>query len=233
MAAIRTAAAAREFLTANTFFGSLSGDLVDCLIERGIVRRLRTGHVFFEQGDAGDSLWIILSGSVKIVTIVGDARPVVLNFLGRGDIFGEIAALDGGMRSGTAIALEPTDVFILYRRDLLSVLRQSSDALLEILCLFCEKLRVTSAIVENSARAMQGRFANGLQRLAELHGRSTRRGIEIDLAAKQGELGEYFGLSRANTSRLINLFEREGILESDGRTLIIKNESGLSKMVDQ
>ena len=229
----RPASSAREFLKGNTFFGSLSDDLITRLVERGVVRSHARGKVLFEHGDLGDALWVVLSGSVKVVNIVGDGRLVVLNFLGAGGILGEIAALDGGTRTATAIVLEPTEVFMLYRRDLLPVLRQSPDALFKIMQVLCKKLRVTSEMVEDGTREMQGRFAAGLRRLAKLHGRNTGRGLEVNLIANQGELGDYFRLSRENTSRLINRLQSQGIIDVDGRRLIIKDDTALTGAQEQ
>lgn len=218
--------AARKFLAA-TFLGSLPPEAIDALIKYSHIGRYAKGTTLFERGDAGDSLMLIVSGSVKISNVTADAREVVLNFLGNGDILGEIAVLDGGPRAATATTLEETSVLRLYRRDLLPVLRANPDALLEIVAVLCQKLRSTSEIVEDALRNMSGRFAAGLLRLARQHGRRTARGIEIDLAVGQRDLGNYLGLSRENTSRQINGLALTGVLKSTNGVLFIVDESAL------
>ena len=215
---------ARGLLTGKTFLGSLPETAVDQLMRTGHIRRFAKGTQMFQRDDAGDSLFAILSGCVKISNVTPEAREVVLNFLRAGDINGEIAALDGGARTAT----EDTEVFQLYRRDLVPVLTRHPEALLEVVQLLCEKLRATSEIVEDGIRDMRGRFASGLLRLARLHGKRTARGIALDLGVNQRDLGGYLGLSRENTSRQINGLVAEGILANDGGMLMILDEAALT-----
>src|SRR5467141_789563 len=210
----------RRFVVANTFIGSLPADAVDTLMKAGHLRRYPKGTPLFERGDNADSLLLIMSGRVKISNITTDAREVVLNFLGSGDIIGELASLDGGALTASAMAHQDTQIFQLYRRDLLPVLTQHPAALLEIVQLLCERLRTISGLVEDNLRDMRGRFATQ-------HGRRTSRGIEIDLAVNQRDLGNYVGLSRENTNRQINRLMSEGVIRISDGVLTIVNESAL------
>lgn len=224
---------ARKLLVADTFMGSLPDTAVDSLMSVGHIRRLAAGQPLFERGDVSDSLFLILAGRVKISNVTVDAREVVLNFLGRGDVLGEIAALDGGPRTADATALDATEVFQLYRRDFLPILKAHPAALVEIIGLLCEKLRATSAIVEDSLRDMSGRFAAGLLRLARQHGRRTQRGIEIDLAVNQRDLGNYLGLSRENTSRQLNALVQDGLVVHDRGVIVILDEPRLQALTER
>jgi CRP/FNR family transcriptional regulator, cyclic AMP receptor protein len=220
----------RSFLVANTFIGSLPVDAVDALMKAGHVRCYPKGAPLFERGDPADSLLLIMSGRVKIRNITTDGREVVLNFLGGGDIIGEIASLDCGVRTASAKAYQDTQIFQLYRRDLLPVLTQQPAALLEIVQLLCERLRTISRLVEDNLRDMRGRFAAGILRLATQHGRRTPRGIEIDLAVNQRDLGNYLGLARENVNRQINRLVSDGVIRIGDGVLIIVNESALAAL---
>ena len=222
----------RRFVVANTFIGSLPADAVDTLMKAGHLRRYPKGTPLFERGDHADSLLLIMSGRVKISNITTDAREVVLNFLGSGDVIGEIASLDGGARTASAMAHQDTQIFQLYRRDLLPVLTQHPEALLEIVRLLCERLRTISGLVEDNLRDMRGRLAAGLLRLATQHGRRTSRGIEIDLAVNQRDLGNYVGLSRENTNRQINRLMSEGVIRISDGVLTIVNEAALVALTE-
>jgi CRP/FNR family transcriptional regulator, cyclic AMP receptor protein len=217
----------RRFLVANTFVGSLPAEAVDTLMKVGHVRYYPKGTPLFERGDDADSLLIILSGRTKISNITIDGREVVLNFLGRGDIIGEITSLDGGPRSASTVAHADTEVFQLYRRDLLPMLVQHPQALVEIIQPLCERLRAASSLVEDGLRDMRGRFAAGILRLANQHGRRTPHGVEIDLAVNQRDLGNYLGLSRENTNRQFKRLVNEGVLRVRDSVLIIVNEAAL------
>jgi CRP-like cAMP-binding protein len=189
------------FLKNSSFLGGLPSATLEGLVRRGHVTKFPKGRIIYERGDPGDSLMVILSGRVKISIITIDAKEVVLNFLAEGDVNGEIAALDGGERTATATAIEDTEAFVIYRRDLLPVLTANFEAMLEIVKVLCEKLRAASEMVEDVQREMAGRTAKGLLRLARQHGRYTKEGILIELVISQRELGSYIGLSRESTSR--------------------------------
>jgi CRP-like cAMP-binding protein len=174
-----------------------------------------------------------MSGHIKISNITLDGREVVLSFPGRGDIIGEITSLDGGPRTASAVAHVDTEVFQLYRRDLLPVLIQHPQALLEIIQPLCERLRTASSLVEDGLRDMRGRFAAGILRLANQHGRRTPHGVEIDLAVNQRDLGNYLGLSRENTNRQFKRLVSEGVLRVRESVLIIVDEAALVRLTER
>ena len=229
-AASTTAERLRAFLGGSTFLGSLPGDALDALVRRGHARTFAKGETLYERGDAGDWLVIIVSGSVKIWNTTLDAREVVLNFLKAGDVNGEIAVLDGGVRTATATTLEKTEAVVIHRRDLQPVLMANPAALMEIIAILCEKLRLASEIVEDGQRDMPGRAATGLLRLARQHGRTSKDGIVIDLKVSQRDLGNYLGLSRENTNRQLASLRDAGLIRLDGTRVIILDETKLTAL---
>jgi len=218
----------RPFLRNHTFFGGLSDTALDALIARGHTRRYAKGDTIYRRGAPGDSLMVLLAGRIKVTNINADAREVVLNFLGVGDINGEIAALDGKERTADAVAIEPCEVFVVYARDLLPVLRANPEALLEIVQILCEKLRSASAIIEDNTLEMRGRTARGLQRLAQQHGRTSKHGIRLQLTLSQRELGGYLGLSRENVSRQLGQLKDANVIRLEGLQIVITDEEGLA-----
>jgi CRP/FNR family transcriptional regulator, cyclic AMP receptor protein len=216
------------FLTDHTFFGALPQTALDSLIKRGHTRNYVKGSVIYRRGEPGDSLMVLLGGRIKIVNVTEDAREVVLNFLGVGDINGEIAALDGRKRSADVVAMEPCEVFVLYARDLLPVLFAHPAVLLDIIRMLCEKLRSASEIIEDNTLDMRGRIAKGLLRLAEKHGRRSKIGIRLELVMSQSELGGYFGLSRENVSRQLGQLREANVISMDRSQIIIIDAPGLA-----
>jgi CRP-like cAMP-binding protein len=224
---------ARDALKALSFLGGLPDALIDQLAARAHSKRYKKGETIITRGDAGDSLMIVLAGRAKISNITSDAREVVLNFLGKGDVIGEIAILDGAPRTANAHAIEDTDTLVLYRRDVLPVLRQNPDTMLELIQILCEKLRAASAIVEENSLPMAARAAAGLLRLADQHGRILKDGTLIDLKLSQRDLGNYLGLSRENVSRQLGLFRDIGILRLDGSEIVILDRDALRRYSDE
>ena len=112
----------RPFLTKTTFLGRLPDVVLDALVRKGQVKSYARGDFIYRRGDPGDSLMVVIAGRVKLANTNVGGKEVALDFLGVGDIFGEIAALDGKERAVDAVALEDADVFVVYTRDLLPTL---------------------------------------------------------------------------------------------------------------
>ncbi len=218
---------AKALLRDNTFLGGLPEAVFDDVYRRGHVARYGKGDLIFHRGDAGANMMLILTGSVKISNTTADGREAVLNFLGAGDINGEITVLDGLYRTATAAALEATEVFVIQRRDLMPAILANPDAMMEIIQVLCGKLRIASALIEDGLNAMRGRTARGLLRLADQHGRNTKDGIVINLRLSQRDLGGYMGLSRENTSRQLATLRQSGLISVEGARIVIHDRAAL------
>src|SRR5262245_56915479 len=229
-APVELAARVRPFLRANTFFGGLPDTALDRLIGRGHTKRFAKNAVICRRGDPGDRLMVVLSGRAKVVNTTTDAKEVVLNFLGAGDLNGEIAAFDGKGRTADTIALEPCEVFAVHARDLLPTLVAHPEALLEIIQVLCGKFGSASAIIEDNPLEMKGRTARGLLRLAEQHGRTSKVGVRLELKMSQRELGAYLGLSRENVSRQLGLLRDAGAISVSGTDITITEKERLAEL---
>ena len=222
----------RPFLRNNTFFGSLPDSALDVLIRRGHSKRFAKGDVIFRRGDPGDSVMVVLSGRLKITNVTVDAKEIVLNFIGAGDINGEIAALDGRERTADVVGLEPGELFVVHARDLVPMLVAHPAALLEIVQILCERLRSTSAIIEDNTLEMRTRMAKGLRRLAQQHGRKSPNGIYLDLTLSQRELGAYLSLSRENVSRQLGWLREVKTIDVVGAHIIITDAGELEAIAE-
>lgn len=220
-----------RFLKATSFLGRLPDTVLDRLVTSGSQRRHEKGETIFRRGDAGDSALIVLSGLLRIANTTSDGREIGLNFLGSGDIVGEIALIDGQERTATVIAHEACDVFVLRRSDILDTLLEHPKALLELTEAICQKLRTATAMIEDGTHHMENRLARGLLRLAYQHGLHQSGIVRIPLALSQTELGNYVGLSRPNVSRQLAHLKSHGIVEQDGRYLKIIDAKALEKLV--
>jgi CRP/FNR family transcriptional regulator, cyclic AMP receptor protein len=220
----------RPFLRNNTFFGGLPDAALDALIRRGHTKKFGKGDAICRRGEPGDSVMVLLQGRIKVSNVNVDGKEVVLNFLGVGDITGEIGALDGNERTADAAALEPCEVFAVHARDLLPTLTAHPPALLEIIQILCEKLRSTSAIIEDNTLEMRARTARGLLRLARQHGRTTRSGVRLQLPMSQTELGNYLSISRENVSRQLGRLRDANVITVNDQQIIISDEEGLAEI---
>jgi len=220
----------RPFLTKNTILGRLPGVVLDALVRKGQVKRFEKGAFIYRRGDPGDSLMVVISGRVKLANTNVGGKEVALDFLGVGDIFGETSALDGKERAIDAIALEASDIFVVYTRDLLPTLLEHPQALLEIIRELCERARAGAAIIEDNTLKMRARLARGLLRLARRRGRRSADGATLLLAISQEELGNHLGLSRANVNRQLGQLKLANLIRIDGTEISIIDEQGLDEL---
>jgi len=222
----------RLFLKNKTFLASLSDAALDTLMGRGHVKKFSAGEVILRRQEHGDTLMLIITGLIKITNSNADGKEVVLNFLGSGDTYGEMAVFDGQVRAADVIALQDAEVFTVYGRDLLPLLTQHPQALLELVQILCEKLRAASAAIEDNSLDMRRRVARGLLRLTLQHGRTSKNGIRVDLTVSQSELGAYLGLSRENVNRQLAQLRDAKLIRNDGAQIIVTDEAGLARIAD-
>jgi CRP-like cAMP-binding protein len=220
----------RDLLKSGTFLGRLPEIVFDALVTRGIVKGHPKGDFLYRRGAPGDSLFVVVSGRVKLTNVSAEGKEIVLQFLGVGDIFGDVAALDGAARAADAQALEDCEVFVLHSRDLIPTLLGYPDAMLEIIRELCRKLRTGAAFIEDSTLRMRGRMANGLLRLARELGKVGDDGICLELTMSQEVLGSHCGLSRANVSRELGQLKLAGAIKVDGSRIMIVNPAALAEI---
>jgi CRP/FNR family transcriptional regulator, cyclic AMP receptor protein len=220
----------RLFLKNKTFLASVSDLALDALIGRGHVRKYLAGEFIFRRQDRGDTLMVIITGLIKITNSNADGKEIVLNFLGTGDTYGEMAIFGDQLRAADVITLEDTEVFAVYARDLLPLLTAYPQALLELVQVLCEKLRAASAAIEDHSLDMRRRVARGLLRLALQHGQTSENGIRVNLTISQSELGAYLGLSRENVNRQLAELRDDRVIRTDGAQIIVTDEGGLSRI---
>lgn len=121
--------------------------LTDCqlaqLVERGQRQSIAAGQVLFHKGDAGYCMYAILAGQVQIYLQDDHGHAVVLRVLETGEFFGEMALLDGGVRSASAVSLSPCELFILEREAFVDLLTTSPQLLSRLFADLTQRIRDT------------------------------------------------------------------------------------------
>ena len=199
----------------------------------GLARHARTERrkareVIFRKGDPGNSLMAVLSGRVKIRTTYFDGKELVLGILGAGQVFGEIALLDGLSRTADAVTMEPTELLVLDRRDFLPFLARRPEVCIKLLTVLAERLRGTNQRVEDMQFLLQSpRLAKTLLRLGREYGTETTDGVVIDLRLSQREWGALVGMTREGLNRQISSWRDEGLIDIRDGLILIRDRRGL------
>jgi CRP-like cAMP-binding protein len=213
------------------FFSGLGSAALQRVAAGMRARRFRRGEVIFHAGDPGDALFIIVSGEVKISLPSEGGDEAILVRLRQGDVFGELALLDGAPRSATATALGAVETVVLPRdrfRELIAEEPAVRDALLASLA--AELRRLTTQVEELHFLDITGRLAACLVRLATDRG-TTLDGGDIRLGASltQGELAAMVGSTRQSVNKLLGQFTDDGYLRLDRDGIVVMDLEGLAR----
>jgi CRP-like cAMP-binding protein len=224
-------AAAVEALAKVQLFAGLDRAVLERLAAGLRIRRFRRNEVLFHQGDPGDSLFIVMSGAVKILLPSEEGDEAILVTMRQGAFFGELALLDGAPRSATAVALEPTETLVLPRdrfRQLIDTEPATRDALLAALA--AELRRLTDHVEELHFLDMTGRMAARLLRLARGSGVTGPDGtIRLDGPYTQGDLASMIGATRQSVNKLLGQFVDDGLIRVERDAIVIVDLEGLER----
>ncbi len=193
-------------------------------------RRFRRHEVIFHAGDPGDALFIVVSGSLKIVLPSPEGNEAIIATLRPGDFFGELAVLDGEPRSATAVALEATELEALARAPFLELVHTQPALRLALLTgLAGELRRLTRHVEELHFLALPGRLAMRLVELAR-EAAGPGPGAELSWHYTQSELASMIGGSRQSVSRLLGDLSAEGLLRIERDVIVIPDVEVLAGM---
>jgi CRP/FNR family transcriptional regulator, cyclic AMP receptor protein len=217
-----------------SIFSKLSQADIEELTKLRTARKYAPNTAVFFQGDPSDSLYILLKGSVKVVQASEDGREKILDILGPGEIFGELAMLDGHPRSATVTTCESTELASISHKDFRDFVSTRSEILWKVLEALCERVRKTSTgMLELSSREVPYRLLAALSQLAEKYGQVAADGSCL-ISENFGinDLVAMVGSSREVVSRLLHRYQEEGLIELGTHKLIIPDPKALGRALE-
>ena len=224
----------RAAVAANFLFANLTGAELDKVLALARVTRYAPREIVWRKGDAGNGMMAVLSGHVKLGARAASGKDLAFGIIKPGEIFGEIALLDGHERSVDATALDACEILFIDRRDFIPFLADHPDISIRLMAALCARLRRTSQMVEDSALGLSPRLARNLLHLADCHGRpAAGGGLHIELGLTQRELGELIGMSRESVNKQLGRWRRLGLIDIDRRTIVIRDLGRFQRMADQ
>jgi CRP-like cAMP-binding protein len=210
-------------LRKHPIFCDLDSEALDQLCRYAKPISLKRGATIYSKGDPGSSLYVVISGTAKMSISSPDGRSAILNLIGPGEIFGEIALLDGRERTADATANTNCEVFIIDRRDFLPFVRSQPALAMKFIELLCARLRWTSDQVEQIIlQDLPGRLASALIRLTERH-KAAQGGSTI--AVTQQEISEMVGMTRESINKQLRAWStRKWVRLEHGAIVVLDAE---------
>ena len=220
---------ARTMLERNSLFRGLAAATLDRLAALSSKRTFKSESVIFLRGDPGDALFGVVSGRVRVSTQTANGREVILNVMKPGDVFGEIALLDGQPRTASATALSPTQLIIIQRADFIALLQRDPQLAIHLIELLCGRVRWTSQQMEDTSLLnVSQRLAKRVLHLASSQGLPTKEGVEIRISQEQ--LAKFLGLSRQIVNKYLQTWKRKRWIGLGRGRLIVSDERALLKL---
>ena len=197
-----------SLLRSHPLFRDLPPGVIEHLGSYMKTRRVGRGTTIFAKGDPGSGLMGVLVGAVKVSVASADGKDIVLNVFREGDIFGEIALLDGRPRTADATAMSDCELIVIERRDFVPFLSSQPDVMLKFIEILCSRLRRTSEQVQDIT------FLNLPTRLAktllQLTGGVQGSATPSKATITQREISQMIGMSRESTNKQLRAWAKRG-----------------------
>jgi CRP/FNR family transcriptional regulator, cyclic AMP receptor protein len=182
-------------------------------------RRIASGTTLFVKGALGTALFAVVSGTVKIAVASTDGREATFNLLHAGDIFGEIALLDGQPRSANAIAVTDCELMVIKHGDFLRFVRDEREVSMKLIELLCARLRVAGTRMEEAVFLnLPVRLARLLVRLLDENAAAVDKN---NLSITQQEISGMLGTTRESVNKQLQIWARRGVIALKRGTILV------------
>lgn len=215
------------------FFASLNEQ--EAALLRGIagMRRYAAGETVFQRGEAGDFMLVLQSGRVRIVLYSEDGKEMTLELREPGDVLGELALLDGAVRSAHAVADSACEALVFERRDLLPLFAAHPALLMKVTTSLTGLLRRNADLIESIALLdLPAKLARLLLRLAARYGRAQDGGTLILDGMNQSDYGQLIATSRESVNKQLRQWQKIDVLECRKDGILIRNFPALLSLAE-
>ena len=187
-------------------------------------------QILLLENDWGGSVYFILEGWVKIRTYNLDGKEVTLNIIGRGEIFGEMAAMDKMPRSTDAIALTKTLIGRIPAEDFVNLINTEPLAGVRLVQLMAKRLRQVNRRLQLREASSLSRVADAILFLVEGQGTESDRGTEIPNLPHR-EISSLSGLARETVTRVLTKLEKKGLIQRNADSMRIPDLPALEETI--
>ena len=211
-----------DFLKSVNIFSDLSESELNSIQELCKTRKYPKNSMIILEEEMGDVVFIVMSGTVKITRVNDEGKEVILAMLGSGEVFGEMAVLDGESRSANALSQENCEVVAINREDFLNLLKTNNKVSLSLMTEFAIRLRKSDQQIEAlSLDDAEHRIGVSILNLAEEMGVIRQGVVTVENLPYQQDIANMSGTSRETVSRVMKIFEDRGLITKTGHKLSI------------
>ncbi|HZN20478.1 MAG TPA: Crp/Fnr family transcriptional regulator [Micromonosporaceae bacterium] len=219
-----------EVLARSGIFQGVDAAAAEVLAKEMDLMEIRKGDVVFNEGEPGDSLYIVLSGKLKVGRRAADGRQNLIAVMGPSDMVGELSLFDPGPRTATATAVTDTRLARLRKQALRPWLTDRPEIAEQLLRVLARRLRRTNdALADLIFTDVPGRVAKNLLQMAGRFGTRDGGVLRVTHDLTQEELAQLVGASRETVNKALADFASRGWLRLDGKSVIILDPERLAR----
>lgn len=187
-------------------------------------KKVKKGTILFVEGDAGEELFLIHSGVVKIYRL-DEAKEITLALFRDGDFFGEMSLISSGLtRSATAEAMQACTLYVLNRAAFTSFMEKSPRLCLKLLETTMQRLRhANDQIYDLTFLGVRSRIIKTIIRLSEQHGNATPNGILINVKLTHQQLANLVGTVRESVTKVLQELLDDELIIIDKKLITLRN----------
>jgi CRP-like cAMP-binding protein len=219
-----------EVLSRSGIFQGVDAEAAESLAKELEYVEARKGETIFNEGEPGDSLYIVLSGKIKVGRRAADGRQNLIALMGPSDMVGELSLFDPGPRTATATAVTDVRLARLRKSALRPWLSNRPEIAEQLLWVLARRLRRTNdALADLIFTDVPGRVAKNLLQMAGRFGNRDGGVLRVTHDLTQEELAQLVGASRETVNKALADFASRGWLRLDGKSVIIMDPERLAR----
>jgi CRP/FNR family transcriptional regulator, cyclic AMP receptor protein len=203
-------------------FAGVTAETLAELARTAQIQRWTAGQMLFQRGDAGDRLFAVTSGQVRLSLLTPSGRELVLKVVRRGDVLGEFAVIDGQSRSTDATAVDTVTALTITRERYMELAVTRPDLLMAMARYLCSMLRATNFQMESIALYdLQTRLIRFLlMSVRQTYGENPPEMAHIDIGMSQTDLAAVLGATRPRVNNALQELIVAGVIRRNGNILI-------------
>jgi CRP/FNR family cyclic AMP-dependent transcriptional regulator len=205
-------------------FAKMKDTEVSQIADQCVRRECVKDQVILVEEEVGQTLFIILKGTVKVTRTSDEGKEVIITILKAGDFFGEMSLLDGKGRSATVVAMDEAELLTLRRSEFLLLIEKFPQISIELLKVLAHRIRNADIQIENlTLQDAVGRIGATLIHVAEQTGYRRGESMIVQKLPVQQDLANMAGTARETISRVMAMFEAKGLIEREGHRVVFPN----------
>lgn len=211
-----------------SFFATFDDESLNKLSEIITEREYKKGRNIFIEGETAEAVYVVKSGKVKIYKTAQDGKEHIIHIMGDGEVFAESCIFDVCPYPASADAVENTVVYVISNRELESILEKHPKIAVQLVKVMSKRLRMVAMQIENlSLKDAYQKTAALIVQLFKVNNKEMKNGSRIKLEVSRTDMANMVGLTRETLTRALFKLKSDGIIDVDGKDLIIIDKETL------